>query len=54
MFYDEFYDMTLDEQAIALRILDEHHEYVKKQARKGKTKDAPGEAKTDSPQEAAA
>lgn len=44
LFYDEFYDMTIDEQAISLRILIEHHEYVKKRARNGKTKDAPEDA----------
>ena len=30
LFYDEFYAMTLEQQAIALMILAEHHEYVKK------------------------
>ncbi len=30
LFYDEFYAMTIEQQAIALMILAEHHEYVKK------------------------
>jgi hypothetical protein len=35
-FYDQFYAMSCGEQAIALRILTEHHEYVKQQAKKTK------------------
>jgi hypothetical protein len=34
LFYDEFYAMTIEQQAIALMILAEHHEYVKQEAAK--------------------
>lgn len=47
LFYDEFYAMTLEQQSRALGILNEHHEYVKRQARKKPDPPSPETASGD-------
>lgn len=36
LFYDEFYAMPIKEQAIVLRVLDEHHFFAKRMAARAK------------------